>query len=383
MPNASLEQESLEYHRKLQGKIEVTAKQKVEDMHSLSLAYTPGVAYVVKAIAARKELAYEYTMKANTIAIITDGSRVLGLGNVGPEAALPVMEGKALLFKEFGGVNAMPICLATQDVDEIVETVQRIAPNFGGINLEDIESPKCFEIEKRLAKSLDIPVFHDDQYGTAIIVLAGLTNALKLVGKSKEVKIVVNGAGAAGHAITSLLTETGFHNLVVCDSKGIISLERSDLDEYKRELAEKTRGTLGKLEDAAKDADVLIGVSQKDAFSKKLVHGLAKNSIVMALANPFPEISVEDAKVAGARIVCTGRSDYPNQINNAVCFPGFFKGLLQARAKKITLEMKLAAAHAIASHVGTRLADDCVVPEVFDKTLAPAVAKAVVKATHE
>ena len=375
------DERAIELHRKWNGKLDTTAKAKVDTREALALAYTPGVAAPCRVIAEDKEKVYDYTIKANTVAVISDGSAVLGLGNIGPEAALPVMEGKCVLFKEFGDVNAFPICLDTQDTEEIIETVKNIAPVFGGINLEDISAPRCFEIETRLNEILDIPVFHDDQHGTAIVVLAGIKNALKVVGKEKEdCAVVVNGAGSAGIAISKLLLRYGFTDVTICDSKGIIEKGRSDLNWIKKEMAEVTniKGRTGSLSDAMKEADIFVGVSAPGVVTKEMVSSMNKDAILFALSNPIPEIMPDLAKEAGARIVATGRSDFPNQVNNVVAFPGIFRGALEGRAPKITEEMKLAAAEAIASLVPEeKLSDEFIMPEAFDPNVKFVVADAV------
>jgi len=377
-------EESLKLHAKTKGKMEIKSKVALNTKEDLSLAYTPGVAAVSAAIAKDKSKVYEYTSKGNTIVILTDGSRVLGLGNIGPEAALPVMEGKAVLFKEFGGVDAFPICLATQDAEEIIKMAHAIAPVFGGINLEDIDSPKCFEIEERLKKELDIPVMHDDQHGTAIAILAGLINALKLTKRKIEsAKIIIQGAGAAGNAAAKLIVLAGAKNVIVCDSKGAIYSGRLDnMDLYKIQLAAITNKSRfsGSLADAIKGADVFIGVSAPNTVTSGMVKLMAKDAIIFALANPVPEIAPEEAKRAGAKVVATGRSDYPNQINNVLCFPGIFRGALDSRAKQITEEMKLAAAKAIAGLVSdSELCEEYIIPSALDKRVAGAVAEAVKK----
>jgi len=375
--------EALKIHSKRQGKLEIVSKVSLKTKKCLASAYTPGVADVCVAISKDKASSYKYTTRGNMIAIVTDGSRVLGLGNIGPEAAMPVMEGKAILFKEFGGVDAFPICLATQDKEEIIKTVKNIAPSFGGINLEDIESPKCFEITERLQKELDIPVFHDDQDGTAIAVLAGLINALKVVVKKIEsAKIVLSGAGAAGNAIAKLLVFAGAKNLIICDSRGAIYKGRPGLDEYKEKLAEMTNltGFRGNLKETLKGADIFIGVSAPKILSAEMVKMMAKDPVIFALANPVSEIIPEEAKKGGAKVVATGRSDYPNQINNLLCFPGLFRGVLDARLMKITQETELAVAFAIAHLVSQKeLSANYIVPSVLDKRVAKAVAKAVQK----
>lgn len=374
-------EKAMELHKQWQGKIETVAKSKVKSREDLALAYTPGVAEPCKAIAEDKELAYTYTMKANTIAVVSDGSAVLGLGNIGAEAAMPVMEGKAVLFKEFGGVNAVPICLDTQDTEEIIKTVTYLAPTFGGINLEDISAPRCFEIEQRLKETLDIPVFHDDQHGTAIVVLSATINALKIIGKDKaECKVIVNGAGSAGVAITKLLLNYGFKNIIMVDRTGAIASDRTGLNWSKQEMLKLTNPNdeKGSLADVMKDADIFVGVSAPNTVTQDMVRSMAKYPIIFAMSNPIPEIMPDEAKAAGARIVGTGRSDFPNQINNVVAFPGIFKGALEGRAKQITEEMKLAAAEAIASLVSDdELCEDMIMPEAFDPRVADLVAEAV------
>ena len=377
----TINEQALELHEKWQGKLEITSKSPVKSRQDLSLAYTPGVAEPCKVIAQDKEAAYRYTMKANTVAVISDGSAVLGLGNIGPHAAMPVMEGKAVLFKEFGNVNAIPICLDTQDTEEIIKTVTYLAPGFGGINLEDISAPRCFEIEERLKATLDIPVFHDDQHGTAIVVLAGIMNALKVVGKEKEsCKVVVNGAGSAGIAITKLLLTYGFTNVVLCDKVGIFSKSTEGLNwmQQKMTLITNPNQETGSLADAMKGADIFVGVSAPGIVTKEMVASMNADSILFAMANPVPEIMPDIAKEAGARVVGTGRSDFPNQVNNVVAFPGIFKGALEGRARQITEEMKLAAAYAIAGLVkDADLCDDNILPEAFDPQVAHVVAEAV------
>ena len=374
-------EKAMELHKQWQGKIETVAKSKVKSREDLALAYTPGVAEPCKAIAENKELAYTYTMKANTIAVVSDGSAVLGLGNIGAEAAMPVMEGKAVLFKEFGGVNAVPICLDTQDTEEIIKTVTYLAPTFGGINLEDVSAPRCFEIEQRLKETLDIPVFHDDQHGTAIVVLSATINALKIIGKDKaECKVIVNGAGSAGVAITKLLLNYGFKNIIMVDRTGAIASDRTGLNWSKQEMLKLTNPNdeKGSLADVMKDADIFVGVSAPNTVTQDMVRSMAKDPIIFAMSNPIPEIMPDEAKAAGARIVGTGRSDFPNQINNVVAFPGIFKGALEGRAKQITEEMKLAAAEAIASLVSDdELCEDMIMPEAFDPRVADLVAEAV------
>lgn len=377
----TINEQALELHKKWQGKLEITSKAPVKSRQDLSLAYTPGVAEPCKVIAQDKEAAYRYTMKANTVAVISDGSAVLGLGNIGPHAAMPVMEGKAVLFKEFGNVNAIPICLDTQDTEEIIKTVTYLAPGFGGINLEDISAPRCFEIEERLKATLDIPVFHDDQHGTAIVVLAGIMNALKVVGKEKEsCKVVVNGAGSAGIAITKLLLTYGFTNVILCDKVGILSKSTEGLNwmQQKMTLVTNPNQETGSLADAMKGADIFVGVSAPGIVTKEMVASMNADSILFAMANPVPEIMPDIAKEAGARVVGTGRSDFPNQVNNVVAFPGIFKGALEGRARQITEEMKLAAAYAIAGLVkDADLCDDNILPEAFDPQVAHVVAEAV------
>ena len=374
-------EKALELHRQWNGKLETISKTPVKSREDLSYAYTPGVAEPCKVIAENKEEAYTYTMKANTVAVISDGSAVLGLGNIGPYAAMPVMEGKAVLFKEFGGVNAVPICLNTQDTEEIIKTVTYLAPGFGGINLEDISAPRCFEIEQRLKETLDIPVFHDDQHGTAIVVLAGIINALKVTGKKKEdCRVVVNGAGSAGIAITKLLLTYGFPNIIMCDKSGILSKQSAGLNWMQEKMVEVTNlsGETGSLADALKNTDIFVGVSAPGIVTKEMVASMNKDSILFAMANPVPEIMPDLAKEAGARIVGTGRSDFPNQINNVVAFPGIFKGALEGRASQITEEMKLAAANAIADLVpNDELNENNIMPEAFDPKVVQAVAEAV------
>ncbi len=374
-------EKAMQMHEEWNGKIETVAKSKVKTREDLAIAYTPGVAEPCKAIAKDEELVYKYTMKANTIAVVSDGSAVLGLGNIGAKAAMPVMEGKAVLFKEFGGVNAVPICLDTQDTEEIIKAVTYLAPGFGGINLEDISAPRCFEIEERLKATLDIPVFHDDQHGTAIVVLAATINALKIVKKPKEsCKIVVNGAGSAGVAITKLLLKYGFNKIVMVDRTGAIASDRTDLNSSKQEMLRLTNpdDEKGSLADVIKGADIFVGVSAPDTVTGDMVKTMASDPIIFAMSNPVPEIMPDVAKAAGARIVGTGRSDFPNQINNVVAFPGIFKGALEGRAKQITEEMKLAAAEAIASLVSDdELCEDMIMPEAFDPRVADKVAAAV------
>ncbi len=374
-------EKALELHKEWNGKLETVSKTPVKSREDLSLAYTPGVAEPCKVIAGDKEAAYTYTIKANTIAVVSDGSAVLGLGNIGPYAAMPVMEGKAVLFKEFGGVNAVPICLDTQDTEEIIKAVTWMAPGFGGINLEDISAPRCFEIEERLKDTLDIPDFHDDQHGTAIVVLAGVINALKVTGKKKEdCRVVVNGAGSAGVAITKLLLNYGFPHIIMCDKSGILSKNSSDLNWMQEKMMEVTNleGKTGSLADAMKGADIFVGVSAPGIVSAEMVSSMNKDAILFAMANPVPEIMPDIAKAAGAKVVGTGRSDFPNQVNNVVAFPGIFKGALEGRATQITEEMKLAAALAIASLVpDEELNEDNIMPEAFNPKVAEVVAQAV------
>ncbi|MEI3589162.1 MAG: NADP-dependent malic enzyme [Lachnospiraceae bacterium] len=379
-------EKALLMHEKWNGKLETVSKTPVKTREDLAIAYTPGVAEPCKVIAKDKEAAYKYTMKANTVAVVSDGSAVLGLGNIGPYAAMPVMEGKAVLFKEFGNVNAVPICLDTQDTEEIIKAVTYLAPGFGGINLEDISAPRCFEIEERLKEILDIPVFHDDQHGTAIVVLAGVINALKVVGKKKEdCRVVVNGAGSAGVAITKLLLTYGFPNIIMCDKVGIVSKDTEGLNWMQKKMTEVTNlnNETGSLADALKGADIFIGVSAPNIVTPEMVASMNRDSILFAMANPVPEIMPDVAKAAGARIVGTGRSDFPNQVNNVVAFPGIFKGALEGRATQITEEMKLAAAEAIAGLVpADKLSDDNIMPEAFDPQVAEVVADAVKSHIH-
>lgn len=379
-----IKQDAIKLHMQNRGKIEVKSKVPLKNARDLSLAYTPGVAEPCKEIKNQPDLVYEYTSKGNMVAIVTDGSAVLGLGNIGAAAAMPVMEGKAVLFKNFGGVDAFPICLDTQDVEEIVTTIKHIAPTFGGINLEDISAPRCFEIEKRLKQELDIPVFHDDQHGTAVVVLAAIINALKIVKKEiKDIKVVISGAGAAGVAIAKLLLSAGVYDVVVCDSKGIVSKDRTNLNESKQELAQITnkQDLSGDIADALKGSDILIGVSGPGTVTRDMIKTMAKDPIIFALANPVPEIFPDEAKAAGAKVVGTGRSDFANQINNVLAFPGIFRGALEVRAQDINEEMKLAAAHAIASLVtDDKLSPDYCIPGAFDKRVAAHVACEVAKA---
>ena len=377
----TINEKALALHEKWQGKLETVSKTPVKTREDLSLAYTPGVAEPCKVIAENKEAAYTYTWKSNTVAVVSDGSAVLGLGNIGPHAAMPVMEGKAVLFKEFGGVNAVPICLDTQDTEEIIKAVTYLAPGFGGINLEDISAPGCFEIEERLKEILDIPVFHDDQHGTAIVVLAGIINGLKVVGKQKEdCKVVVNGAGSAGVAITKLLLTYGFPHVIMCDKVGIIGKDTEGLNWMQQKMTEVTNpeNVSGTLADALKGADIFVGVSAPNIVTPDMVSSMNRDSILFAMANPVPEIMPDVAKAAGARVVGTGRSDFPNQVNNVVAFPGIFKGALEGRAVQITEEMKLAAAQAIAALVPEeQLNEDNIMPEAFDPKVAQVVAEAV------
>ena len=374
-------EKALHMHEAWNGKLEIRSKAPVTSREDLAIAYTPGVAEPCKVIAKDPEAAYRYTIKANTIAVVSDGSAVLGLGNIGARAAMPVMEGKAVLFKEFGGVNAVPICLDTQDTEEIIRTVVNIAPAFGGINLEDISAPRCFEIEERLKELLDIPVFHDDQHGTAIVVLAGVINALKVTGKKKEeCRVVVNGAGSAGIAIAKLLLTYGFTQITMCDRCGIIGKSTQGLNWMQQQMAEVTNldDRQGNLADAMKGADIFVGVSAPGIVTKEMVASMNRDSILFAMANPVPEIMPDEARAAGARVVGTGRSDFPNQVNNVVAFPGIFKGALEGRAAQITEEMKLAAAAAIAGLVPKEeLSEENIMPEAFDPRVADVVSRAV------
>ena len=379
-------EKALQLHEEWNGKLTTEAKCKVKSREDLALAYTPGVAEPCKVIAKDPEAAYKYTIKSNTIAVISDGSAVLGLGNIGARAAMPVMEGKCVLFKEFGGVNAFPICLDTQDTEEIIKTVANIAPAFGGINLEDISAPRCFEIETRLKEMLDIPVFHDDQHGTAIVVLAGIINALKVTGKKKEdCSIVVNGAGSAGIAISKLLLKYGFKHLTLCDRSGILAKDTPDLNWMQQKMMDITNleNAHGTLADAMKGADIFVGVSAPNIVTPEMVASMNHDSILFAMANPVPEIMPDAAKAAGARVVGTGRSDFPNQVNNVVAFPGIFKGALEGRAPQITEEMKLAAAQAIAGLVSDdELSDENILPAAFDPRVCDAVSNAVKSHIH-
>lgn len=369
----------LEFHRQHKGKIEVIARTPITSKEDMRLAYTPGVAEPCLDIAKNKELVYDYTRKHNMVAVVTDGSAVLGLGNIGPEASLPVMEGKCVLFKEFAGVDAFPIALATQDVDEIVETVVRISPMFGGINLEDISAPRCFEVERKLQERLSIPVFHDDQHGTAIVALAGLINACKVVGKQLQgVTVVMSGVGAAGVAIANLLLHVGVKDMILVDSEGIICSTRTGLNDEKQELLKKTNthDVCGSLADALHGADVFLGVSKPGLLTQDMIRTMAEKPIIFAMANPVPEIMPDEAAAAGAAVVATGRSDFPNQINNVLAFPGVFRGLLDARIPVVTTEMKVAAAEAIASCVSQPTAD-MIIPDAIDRTVAEVVARTI------
>ena len=386
-------EKALQLHEEWNGKFETTPKMKIQTREDLALAYTPGVAEPCKVIAKDKEAAYKYTIKSNTIAVVSDGSAVLGLGNIGAHAAMPVMEGKAVLFKEFGNVNAVPVCLDTQDTEEIIKTVVNIAPAFGGINLEDISAPRCFEIETRLKELLDIPVFHDDQHGTAIVVLAGIINGLKVTGKTKEdCQVVVNGAGSAGIAITKLLLTYGFKHVTMCDKSGILSKASEGLNWMQQSMMEVTNleNKTGSLADALRGADIFVGVSAPNIVTADMVKTMNKDAIIFAMANPVPEIMPEVAKAAGAKVVGTGRSDFPNQVNNVIAFPGIFKGALEGRARQITEDMKLAAALAIANLVPDdevsdvnilpeeELNENNILPEAFDPRVADVVSKAVI-----
>lgn len=379
-------EKALQLHEQWNGKINTTSKCHITSREDLAMAYTPGVAEPCKVIAENREAAYRYTIKSNTVAIVSDGSAVLGLGNIGAEAALPVMEGKAVLFKEFGGVNAFPICLDTQDTEEIIRTVTHIAPAFGGINLEDISAPRCFEIETRLKEILDIPVFHDDQHGTAIVVLSGIINALKVVGKTKEeCRVVINGAGSAGIAISKLLLNYGFKHLILCDKSGILNKQSENLNWMQKEMMDVTNleQQKGTLADAFVGADIFVGVSAPGIVSEEMVASMNPDGILFAMANPVPEIMPNLAKKAGAKVVGTGRSDFPNQVNNVIAFPGIFKGALEGRASQITEEMKLAAALAIASLVPeAELNENNIMPEAFDSRVADVVSAAVKAHIH-
>lgn len=380
-------EESLKLHEEKLGKIEVISKVQIGTRDDLSLAYTPGVAEPCRKIHENEENVYKYTSKGNLVAVVTDGTAVLGLGDIGPKAGLPVMEGKSILFKEFANVDAFPICLDTKNVDEIVKTVKLIAPSFGGINLEDIGAPRCFEVEARLKKELDIPVFHDDQHGTAIVVLAGVINALKVVGKKiQDIKVVVNGAGAAGTAIAKLLLSSGVKNLIACDKVGILYRGMEKIDDAKTALAEITNpdNIKGSLADALVGADVFVGVSAPGIVSQEMVRSMNNDSIFFAMANPTPEIMPDEAKAAGARVIGTGRSDFPNQVNNVLAFPGIFRGALDVRVKEINEEMKIAAAYAIANYIKEdELTENYVIPSALDKKVAKDVAEAIAKAARE
>lgn len=384
----TLQQKALEMHKKNRGKIKVESKVQVKNDRDLALVYTPGVAEPCKEIHAKKNVVYDYTSKGNLVAVVSDGTAVLGLGDIGPEAAMPVMEGKSVLFKSFAGVDAFPICLATKDTDKIVDTVKLLEPTFGGINLEDIAAPACFEIEKRLIQDMGIPVFHDDQHGTAIVVLAGLINALKIVNKDIEgIKIAVNGAGAAAMAVTKLIMARGAQNVIMCDSQGIIYKGRTmGMNPYKEEMARVTNreGRRGGLKEAMKGADVFIGLSRGNMVTKDMVKTMAKAPVIFAMANPVPEIMPTEAKKAGAAVVVTGRSDFPNQINNVLAFPGIFRGALDTRARVINEDMKIAAAGAIAQLITQdQLKGDYIIPKPFDVRVAPKVAAAVAKAAMD
>ncbi len=377
------QEKALKLHEEWAGKIEVNSRVAVKDAEDLSLAYTPGVAEPCREIAKNPELVDVYTRRWNMVAVVSDGSAVLGLGNIGGRAALPVMEGKSVLFKAFGGVDAFPICLDTQDPDEIVRIVQAMAPTFGGVNLEDIKAPQCFYIERKLKETMDIPIFHDDQHGTAVVVLSGVINACKITDRGLEdLHVVVNGAGAAGIACAKLMLDAGVRDLILCDSKGIVCTEREDLNEEKREMLERTNkdDRCGSLADAMEGANLFLGVSVKDAVTPQMIQSMQKDPIIFAMANPDPEILPEDAKKAGAAVAGTGRSDFENQVNNVLGFPGILRGALDVKATDINEAMKLASAHALAELVGDRLARDFVIPEAFDARVAPSVAAAVAKA---
>lgn len=380
------QEESLKLHEEWAGKIEIKSRVPVTGATDLSLAYTPGVAEPCREIAKNPELLDVYTRRWNQVAVVSDGSAVLGLGNIGGRAAMPVMEGKSVLFKVFGGVDAFPICLDTQDPDEIVRIVQALAPTFGGVNLEDIKAPQCFYIERKLKKTMDIPIFHDDQHGTAVVVLSGVINACKITDRGLEdLHVVVNGAGAAGIACAKLMLDAGVKDVILCDSKGIVCSERDDLNEEKREMLQRTNkeDRCGSLADAIEGANLFLGVSVKDAVTPQMVQSMQKDPIIIAMANPDPEILPEEAKKAGAAVVGTGRSDFENQVNNVLGFPGIFRGALDVKATDINEAMKLASAHALAESVGDRLARDFVIPEAFDERVAPSVAAAVAKAAIE
>ncbi|WP_313344371.1 NADP-dependent malic enzyme [Sedimentibacter sp.] len=380
-------EESLKLHEKSKGKIEIISKIKVETRDDLSLAYTPGVAEPCRKIHQNEDEVYKYTSKGNIVAVVTDGTAVLGLGDIGPKAALPVMEGKSILFKEFADVDAFPICIDSKNVDDIVKTVKLIAPGLGGINLEDIGAPRCFEIEERLKKELDIPVFHDDQHGTAIVVLAGLINALKIVNKKiEDIKIIINGAGAAGTAIANLLTAAGAKNIIACDKSGALYAGMPNMNDAKSELAKVTNpnSEKGSLADVIKNADVFIGVSAADVVKAEMVESMAGDAVILAMANPTPEIMPDIAIAAGARVIGTGRSDFPNQINNVLVFPGVFRGALNVRAKEINLNMKIAAAYAIANYIdANELNENNIIPSALDKGVASAVAEAIEEAAKK
>ena len=383
-----IDKKALDFHKKYHGKIAVQSKVPLHSADDLTLAYTPGVAAPCLEIKADKDKMYSYTSKGNAVAVVTNGTAVLGLGNIGAGAGLPVMEGKAILFKEFGGVDAYPICVDSLNPEDIIKTVQLIQDGFGGINLEDIKAPECFDIERELQKSLSIPVFHDDQHGTAIVVVSALINAFKLINKSFDnVKVVVNGAGAAGMAITHLLQSMNTEHIILCDRMGAIYSGRTeDMNSYKQEIAEITnlQKEKGALSDVIKGADVFIGVSTAGCLTQEMARTMNKDAVVLAMANPLPEIMPDDAKAAGVRIICTGRSDFPNQVNNLLAFPGIFRGALDVRASCINLEMKIAAAYAIASLVPTdKLCEDFVIPDPFDRRVAPAVAEAVKKSAED
>lgn len=382
-----LKKESLALHRDNRGKLEIKSKVQIKDYRDLSITYSPGVAAPCTEIKGNLELVYEYTNKGNMVAVVTDGSAVLGLGNIGAQAGLPVMEGKAILFKTFADIDAIPICLKSQEIEDIISTVKNISPTFGGINLEDISAPRCFEIEERLKKELDIPVFHDDQHGTAVVVLAAVINSLKIVDKKKDnISIVINGAGAAGISIAKLLMEDGFKDIIICNRKGILEYDDSSLDRYKKEIAKITnpKKVKGGLKKALRNADIFIGVSTSNILVKEDIENMNKDPIILAMANPNPEIMPEDAKIAGARIIGTGRSDYPNQVNNVLAFPGIFKGALSVCARDINEEMKLAAAYAISSAIKEEeLNEENILPNIFDKTVVDKIAKAVSKAAKE
>ena len=380
------QEKSLKLHEEWAGKIEIKSRVPVTDATDLALAYTPGVAEPCREIAKNPELLDVYTRRWNQVAVVSDGSAVLGLGNIGGRAAMPVMEGKSVLFKAFGGVDAFPICLDTQDPDEIVRVVQALAPTFGGVNLEDIKAPQCFHIERKLKKTMDIPIFHDDQHGTAVVVLSGVINACKITDRGLEdLHVVVNGAGAAGIACAKLMLDAGVKDVILCDSKGIVCSERDDLNEEKREMLQRTNkeDRCGSLADAMEGANLFLGVSVKDAVTPQMVQSMQKDPIIIAMANPDPEILPEEAKKAGAAVVGTGRSDFENQVNNVLGFPGIFRGALDVKATDINEAMKLASAHALAESVGDRLARDFVIPEAFDERVAPSVAAAVAKAAIE